>query len=74
MQASEIFAANVKNLMKITGKTQAELAESADLSQKTISNILSDIHQPKLDVVEKTAAAFNLPAWQMIKPIFNEEI
>lgn len=68
-----VLAQNLETLMQKKLpllSTQEQVAAKAGVSQRTISNLLRpdapDMKAPKLDVVEKVAAAFGLATWQLL--------
>lgn len=63
-----VFAANVKTLMERRKLNQVQLAAKAGVSQRHISNVLRQIHEPSTEIIEKLAAAFGLPGWLLMVP------
>lgn len=76
---STIVAANVKAHMEARGLKQTALATLAKVSQKTISNLLSNQDKetrPKsatLESVEKVAAALKIEPWKLLMDLTKEE-
>lgn len=64
----EVFANNLRHLMRLTGWTQTELAKHSGISQKSISNILSGSQAPTIETAESLAQAFGLEGWHLIMP------
>lgn len=53
----DILGRNLNNLRKARGYTMPELAERAGIAQSYISRIENGVQKPRLEVVEKLAAA-----------------
>ena len=71
----ETLAKNVAYLMLQRGWTQSVLAKKADISQRSVSNLLHpETHSPKLETVEAVAEAFGLNLWHMIMPSLIEDL
>lgn len=72
----EIVARNLAALMKAKGLTsQAALAKRADVSQKTISNLLNPgqgVKSPTLDKVTAVATALGIEMWHFLLPEIPE--
>lgn len=74
-----VVAANIKAHMIARGLSQAALAKLASLSQKTISNLLSDQNgeaRPKsatLESVDKVAWAMKIEPWRLLMDFTPEE-
>lgn len=62
----EVFANNLRHLMKLADLNQTELAKKAGVSQKSISNILSGGQAPTIETAEKLAEPFGLKGWHLI--------
>ena len=71
---AETLAVNLRHLMEKKGWSQTEMARQSGVSQKKISNILSQEQQASLATVDKLAAAFNLNLWHMIMPNLPEDL
>lgn len=71
--STRLFSRAVQGLMRRHEYSGAQLAKLAQVSQKTISNVVRDNStiSPTLDTVDRIAAAFKLASWQLISPDFN---
>jgi transcriptional regulator with XRE-family HTH domain len=71
MTSAEILSANVRQLMQNKGWTQVALAERAQISQKTISNIVSANQPVTLDTLDRVAAAFGVAGHWLCIPLVD---
>ena len=69
-----VLARNLRHLMRLQGISETELAKKAKISQKSVNNIVNEVHSPKLDIVESLAAVFGLNAWHLIMPNLPEDL
>lgn len=60
--------------MRERGWNQVELSKRSKVSQRTISNMLTEEKVPTLDTVDKIAAAFGLNLWHLILPRLIEDL
>lgn len=70
----ETLARNLQFLMDLHGYTEAVVAKRADVSQKSVNNLLHQRHPPNLEVVDKVAGAFGLNLWQIILPNLPRDV
>lgn len=76
---NSVVAANVKAHMEARGLKQSALAALADVSQKTISNLLANEDnetRPKsatLESVEKVARALKVEPWKLLMDLTAQE-
>jgi len=56
-----LLGARIKEIRKARGLTQEQLAEMIDVEQKHVSRIESGKNFPSIDLLEKMAAALNVP-------------
>lgn len=59
-EKTEAFRHNVRHYCRLTGLTQGELAERADLSQEWLSRMLAGKSNPTLPVCERIATALGI--------------
>ena len=71
---AEVFVENLKYLMRLHDYKQISLAEKAGLSQKTISNILTNRQVPSIETVQRLAEAFSLDGWHMMMPGLPDDL
>lgn len=71
---TEVLANNLRYMMKDRGWNQKELARASGVSQRTVSNILSEVKTPTLDTVELLAKAFGLTMWHLIMPTLIDDL
>ena len=69
-----VLSRNLRHLMKMRDWTQQDLSKKSGVSQRTISNMLTEEKVPTLDTVDKVAAAFGLNLWHMIMPKLVEDL
>lgn len=69
-----VLARNLRHLMRSRKWNQAELSKRSKVSQRTISNILTNEKVPTLDTVDKIASAFGLNLWHLIMPKLIEDL
>lgn len=70
----DTLSANVKQLMTLRGWTQMDLAQYANIAQKTVSNILNARSDIQLDILDKIARAFGLNLWHLIMPNLPDDL
>ncbi len=58
-------ARNLRSLMEREGMTQLKLAKRSGVSQRTISNVLNESHEPGVETVDQLARVFKLKGWQL---------
>lgn len=72
------IAENLDKLMKHHGLSQKDVEGRSGVSQRTISNILNadadPRYSPTIHIIEKLAASFSLPAWQLQIPDLPIEV
>ena len=44
------------------------LAQKAQIAETTVQNILGGVNQTRIDMVDRLAGVFKLPAWRLLKP------
>lgn len=68
--ALEVLAENLDALRKRDGRplSQASIAKSSGVDQKTISRILNKTNQPSVDVLDGLGKAFGCEPWQLLVP------
>lgn len=66
VEKSGAVAAQVRNLRKAKGITQAQLARAAGILRPNLSRIEAGKHRPTLDTLEKLAAALKVPVVHLI--------
>ena len=66
----EVFAANIKSLMKKANGlgSQAALAKASEIDQRTVGRIINCEHSPSLDKVYAIANALRVKPWQLLVP------
>lgn len=64
----ETLASNIREMMRATGMTKADVAKKSGVSERMIGYILSKERSPTVDVAEALGRAFGLSGWQMIMP------
>lgn len=62
-----LFGKNIKKIRSVRGLTQAQLADSIDVSRGVISSYEEGRAEPKIETIIKTAEAFNLTIDQLLK-------
>jgi transcriptional regulator with XRE-family HTH domain len=72
----QALAKNVRLLMEHYQLNQTRMALRADVSQRTISNVLNAEceNSPTLDIVEKIATCFGLMTWHLLVPGLTLEL
>lgn len=68
------FARNVKAHLAYGEITAPVLAKRADISPKTLNNILNGRHAPQLDVLAKIAKGLKCELWQLWLPEFPADM
>lgn len=68
------FARNVIMQMTHQDLAPAALAKRADISPKTLNNLLNGRHAPQLDVLSKIATALKVDLWQLWLPDLPADI
>ncbi|KPK79790.1 MAG: hypothetical protein AMS25_11360 [Gemmatimonas sp. SM23_52] len=58
--SDEAVGRRVRAARKYAGLTQVELGERADLDQAVISRLENGTHQPRVDTLERVAAALDM--------------
>lgn len=66
IERSGAVAAQVRNLRKAKGMTQAQLARAAGILRPNLSRIEAGKHRPTLDTLERIAAALKVPVVDLI--------
>jgi transcriptional regulator with XRE-family HTH domain len=62
-----LFGKNIKKIRSVRGLTQAQLADSIDVSRGVISSYEEGRAEPKIETIIKTAEVFNLTIDQLLK-------
>lgn len=62
-----LFGKNIKKIRSVRGLTQAQLADSIDVSRGVISSYEEGRAEPKIETILKTAEVFNLSIDQLLK-------
>jgi transcriptional regulator with XRE-family HTH domain len=72
----EALAKNVRLLMNHYQMNQTQLGKRADVSQRSVSNVLNADceNSPTLQIIEKIAKAFHLETWHLLVPGLNLEL
>lgn len=60
------FSERLKELRKIKGVTQKEVADAVNLSIRAISNYEQGIREPSLDILKKLCVYFNVTSDYLI--------
>lgn len=66
VEKSGAVAAQVRNLRKAKGMTQAQLARAAGILRPNLSRIEAGKHRPTLETLERFAAALKVPVVDLI--------
>lgn len=69
MQSKEIFLVNLRHEMKRLRMTQVQLARACGLPQPRIAEILSGKFSPRLDTLDKLAAALEITPASLLLPL-----
>jgi len=64
----ETLRANLEVLMKRAGMTKRTLAQKAEISENTVYLIFRGGNATGIDIVDRLAAVFKLPAWRLLRP------
>jgi transcriptional regulator with XRE-family HTH domain len=67
-------ARNLRTLMEREAMTQLKLAKKSGVSQRTISNVLTESHEPGVETVDQLAKVFKLEGWQLQMPDLPPEL
>jgi transcriptional regulator with XRE-family HTH domain len=67
-------ARNLRTLMEREAMTQLKLAKKSGVSQRTISNVLNESHEPGVETVDQLARVFKLDGWQLQMPDLPPEL
>jgi transcriptional regulator with XRE-family HTH domain len=68
MQIREVLAHNLKRYRALRGLSQEELAHRADIDRTYISSLERSQYAAGIDVVERLAAALDVPPFELIRP------
>ncbi len=64
----------LKELREQAGLTQAQLAERADVAQRTISHIEQGRNKPTFETITKLAEALDVDCREFLKPPISKEL
>lgn len=75
MGTKEILSRNLRRLIERSGWSYKEVARRAGpgISDKTISNIIEQVHDPKTDKISQVAKVFGLEAYHLLMPDFEPD-
>lgn len=68
MKLGQILADNIRRLRNEQGLTQEELADRCQINRNYVGMIERRENSPTVDMLEKLAKAFNIPATSLLEP------
>lgn len=65
------LARNLRALLDATNKSAPEAAKEAGIDRKTVTNWLNGKYEPRPEELDKLAAIWDLPGWQLLRDDFD---